>query len=283
LCNGKEVKLLHIGKALGIWLVFAFVAACRQQTPDATSVANLGITFDGAEAKAEASQMAHGRRLSMVLGCSGCHNSQFTGGAFNQGWIAPNLTLLMADYDPASLERAVRQGIALDGRKIRLMPSEMYRSLSDADMRALSTYLLTLAPIGEAQKPFEPFPADLADWQATGYSDGNALGLQWAASSGPLDLGERHARGRYLAMNLCTECHNNQLQGYPNWTPDLIIVASYSDADLERLLKEGKGNAREELGLMSLVSPSRIPYLTEDEYSDLTDYLKARAERLLRE
>ncbi|CAN0591711.1 unnamed protein product, partial [Ectocarpus sp. 12 AP-2014] len=194
---------------------------------------------------------------------------------------APNLTLLISEYDDVSLGRAIRTGVALDGRKLRLMPSEMYQFLSDADMRALGSYLLSLSPSGELQPPFEPVAEDIALWEADGYIDANTLVLAWEASAGPLDAGEEHTRGRYLALNLCTECHNDQLQGYPNFTPDLTIVSAYSDAELKRLLLEGKGNTRERLELMSLVSPARNSHMTETEYHDLVAYLRVRARTIL--
>lgn len=257
------------------------LAACGQSVSVNSANLRTELTFDGAHGETEEDQAKHGKRLADVLGCTGCHNPDFSGGPFNEGWIAPNLSLMAADYDHDTLGRAVRQGIALDERKLRMMPSEMYRALSDADMQSLSAYLLSLEPTGEVQPPFEPFPTDLAQWEIDGYTNGHVLGLEWAVTRGPLDLGPEHARGRYLALNLCTECHNNQLQGYPNFTPDLGVVALYTDEELRRLLLEGRGNVRERLGLMSLVSPARNPYLTDNEYSDLVSYLRARSESLL--
>ena len=75
-----------------------------------------------------------------------------------------------------------------------MMPSEMYRSLSNADMTALSAYLLAIKPSGVPQPAFEPFPSDIEEWEAIGYTDGHALGLEWASSPGPLALGIEHAR-----------------------------------------------------------------------------------------
>ena len=264
-------------KVIAFALIVLFVVACGRESREASD--DGALSFDGADARSGHAE--HGARLADVLGCTGCHRKDFSGGPFNEGWMAPNVSLLVADYDHDQLELAIRQGIALDGRKLRMMPSEMYRFLSDADMRALSTYLLALDPVGEPQPPFEPFPSDLADWEADGYTNGHALGLEWAASSGPLDVGPDYARGRYLALNLCTECHNNQLQGYPNFTPDLTIIAAYSDAEFKRLLREGKGNVREQLGLMSLVAPARFPHLSDAELRDLSAYLRRRSETLL--
>lgn len=267
---------------LSVLTVFA-LTGCGQNAPVTSFTESAALTFDGANAETQEGKAQHGQRLANVLGCTGCHNLDFSGGPFNEGWIAPNLSLMVSEYDHDTLDRAIRQGIALDERKLRMMPSEMYRALSDADMQSLSTYLLSLEATGDIQPPFEPFASDLAQWEIDGYTNGHALGLEWAAMSRPLDLGTEHARGRYLATNLCTECHNNRLQGYPNFTPDLSVIALYTDEELQRLLLEGKGNVRERLGLMSLVSPARNPHLTDGEYADLVAYLRARSEGMMGE
>ena len=273
--------MLKTWKSIIVSLAVGISVSCGQSSSNQSADKPLEVTFDDANASSKEERLAHGERLSRLLGCTGCHQADITGGAFNQGRIAPNLTLLIPEYDNASLDRAIRSGVALDGRKLRLMPSEMYQFLSDADTLALALYLLSLPPSGESQPPFEPIAEDVALWEADGYINANTLALAWAASAGPLDAGVGYSRGRYLALNLCTECHNDQLQGYPNFTPDLTIISAYSDVDLKRLLLEGKGNTREQLGLMSLVSPARNPHLTEGEYRDLIAYLRVRARTIL--
>lgn len=276
-----ESALAKIYKSIIVSLAVGLLVSCGQSSNTQSATIPMELTFDGAHASSEMERLAHGERLSELLGCTGCHQADFIGGTFNQGRIAPNLTLLIPEYDSASLDRAIRSGVALDGRKLRLMPSEMYQFLSDADTLALASYLLSLPPSGESQPPFEPIAEDVALWEADGYINANTLALAWAASAGPLDAGVGYSRGRYLALNLCTECHNDQLQGYPNFTPDLTIVSAYNDTELKRLLLEGKGNARDQLGLMSLVSPARNPHLTEGEYRDLIAYLRVRARTIL--
>lgn len=41
--------------------------------------------------------------------------------------MAPNVSLLVADYDAAALDRAVRAGIAGDGRDLVLAPNLRHR------------------------------------------------------------------------------------------------------------------------------------------------------------
>jgi cytochrome c553 len=276
-----ENALAKTYRSIIVSLAVGLLVSCGQGSNNQSATISLQMTFDGANASSDVERMAHGRRLADLLGCTGCHQADFTGGTFNQGRIAPNLTLLISEYDGVALDRAIRSGVARDDRKLRLMPSEMYQFLSDADARALGSYLLSLSPSGESQPPFEPIAEDIALWEADGYIDAFTLALEWDASAGPVDAGVEHSRGRYLAINLCTECHNNQLQGYPNFTPDLTIVEAYSDDELKRLLFEGKGNSREQLGLMSLVSPARNPHLTDTEYNDLVAYLRARSREIL--
>lgn len=264
-------------------MLVTLAAACGEGRLESEPSRAAGLTFDGADATTDDGLLQHGERLSTVLGCTGCHQEDFSGGPFNEGWIAPNLSLAIAEYDTDALDRAIRQGIAVDDRKIRMMPSEMYQWLSDADFQALEMYVRALEPVGNVQPAFAPFPADIAQWAADGYTNAHDLGVSWAQSQGPLSMGAEHARGRYLAITLCTECHNNRLQGYPGFTPDLSVIRGYGDTALERLLHEGKGNARDELGLMSLVSPARFPHLTDREYDDLTAYLRARAQALVEE
>lgn len=264
-------------KSVVCGLILLSNIACNQGPQVQTDPSFALTTFEGADTTTNGAVIRHGSRLSKVLGCTGCHGPDLLGGPFNEGWIAPNLTLKVSKYDDLALDRAIRDGIALDGRKIRLMPSEMYRSLSDDDLEALILYLRSLDPAGVPQPEFEPFASDILEWEATGYTDAHVLGLAWSNAGGPIMLDPDHARGRYLSMNLCTECHNDRLQGYPGFTPDLSIIAAYSDDEFRRLLQTGKGNVREDLGLMSMVSPARFSHLTEREVAELTAYLRARS------
>ena len=49
----------------------------------------------------------------------------------------------------------------------------------------------------------------------------------------------------------CTACHNNALQGYQDFSPDLDIAGTYSEAELTRLLTTGEGKTKKNLGMMS--------------------------------
>src|SRR6185295_15336167 len=88
-----EKPMRHLGIA-----ALLLVTACQQEKhePAATAAA---ITFDGGDYANNAAKLAHGKRLALVLDCTGCHRADLQGqnvtrddpkyGEMN----APNLTL----------------------------------------------------------------------------------------------------------------------------------------------------------------------------------------------
>src|SRR5690348_1206511 len=96
------------------------VGACRPQQAQPAQPADL--SFEGADYKTQAEKIAHGQRLTMVLGCRGCHGENFQGKNMEddpkQGAMyAPNVSLLLANYSDADLDRLLRRGIPKDGRR----------------------------------------------------------------------------------------------------------------------------------------------------------------------
>src|SRR5205085_4866859 len=93
------------------------LAACgRAQQPSAPQQAP-AIRFAWAAGQ---TQHQHGERLARVLGCRGCHRQDLQG----QPWeeeanlaisFSSNLTRALPAYSDALLERAIRQGVRLDG------------------------------------------------------------------------------------------------------------------------------------------------------------------------
>jgi len=163
------------------------------------------------------------------------------------------------------------------------MPSEIYQRLSAPDMAALIAHLRTIKPSGAPTPPpalsatarkmiadgkLKPVEAYVAEYQKTT----------------PPDLGPSHALGRYIAAGTCAECHGADLKGVPDFepgldVPDLDIVGTYSDKELEKLLVTGEGKTRKDLGLMTLVAKGHFAYLTPHERNALIAYLRARAGR----
>ena len=189
---------------------------------------------------------------------------------------AENLSLMLAGYSDGELDRAIRHGQPKDGRSMVFMPSEMFEHLANSDFDALVAYLRTVKPGGEPQ-PESRIGPQVAKWAEENDLDLSIpLHEQWKGRA-PVELGEGHALGRYIARTACTECHNVELQGYVNFAPDLDIAATYDGDAFRRLMREGKAKAKPEIGMMAWAAQTRFKSLTDREIAALHDYLVARA------
>ncbi|HEX5106746.1 MAG TPA: c-type cytochrome [Pirellulaceae bacterium] len=273
-------------KAVIALLLIAGVTACdrKQESGEvAVSATPAQLTFDGADYKDEASKIAHGRRLAVVLDCTGCHGADMQGknvtaddpsyGQMN----APNVTLLLAKYSDADFDRLIRHGVPKDAREFWFMPVESFQFLSDADLSAITAYLRSFKPAGTRLPPItkgKGFHEDVA----RGFLDAQSQVRRYRETQ-PVDIGPQHSKGRYLVKVICTACHNGQLEGYRDFTPDLDIAGAYSDAELTRLLSTGEGKVKKNLGMMSEMGRDHFSSLTPNERQTIVSYLKARAER----
>lgn len=262
------------------------IVACSQQqsNQDQTGLepTPAAVTYDWTQGKDRPGLIAHGERLARVLGCKGCHGENLQGQNFTADapeWgdhYAKNLTLLLADYSDAELDKAVRHGQPKDGRAMVFMPSEMFEHLSDEDFAALVAYLRTVKPAGK------PVPQGRIGPKVAEWAKANNLDLtksfheQWKGRA-PVDLGQTHALGRYVTRTACTECHNVELQGYVDFSPDLDIAAAFDAEEFKTLMREGKGKTKPDIGMMAWAAQTRFAYLTDAEIEAVHNYLKARA------
>jgi len=261
--------------------ILLLVAACQQQ-PKAPAAATV-ITFDGAVVGDAAGRMAHGERLTHVLGCTGCHNKGLVGDRFYELY-ASNLTRDVPKYTDAQFDRLLRHGERADGKDLRAMPSEVFQHLTDPDFADLLAYLRTLRPQGIPTQPALPYSAETKKLIAAGELKPAAEWVRLLKDKTPIDLGPRYALGRYISMVTCAECHGEQLNGDPHGgpraPPNLIVAGGYSRAEFERLMTQGIpiGN-RKIREMMSGVAKTRFAYMTPHERDALYAYLKARAEK----
>lgn len=267
-----------------IALAAAGLAACdrKAEAPEAEAKPVV-LAYDGAGATDPAAVLKHGARLSDVLSCTGCHGTNLQGknvtaddpayGDMN----APNLTLAMANYTDADFIRLMREGVPKDGREFWFMPVESFSHLSEPDMAALIAHLRSFKPAGTQLPPIRKGKGFAEDLER-GFTNGKSQ-IARARAAPPVDLGPTHALGRYIAMTTCTACHNNQLQGYDGFTPDLDIAGSYSAEELTRLLTSGEGKVKKNLGLMTAVSRDHFSKFTPGERAAVVGYIKARVDR----
>lgn len=255
-------------------LAALLIAACHPQSAQ--------LSFEGADATSAAARIAHGKRLTYILDCTGCHGENLQGHDMadkpeDGAMYSPNITLKVPTYSDTELDRLIRHGIPKDHRRFWFMQVESYQFLSDADFNDLVAYLRTLKPAGKPLPPFKFNKVEIRDVQQGWMGDSQAQIRKYRASQ-PVDLGPQYAWGRYMVQPTCTGCHNNALQGWPNFTPNLDVAGAYSKAELTQLLTNGKSKTGKDIG-MSSVAREHFSHLTPREREAIVDYILARANR----
>jgi len=230
------------------------------------------------------SSIEQGRRLAIIRGCyDGCHGKGVSGAVFTDDlWlgrqVAPELTQVFAGQTDAELERTIRHGVRPNGMSTWIMPSSMFHHLSDEDFGRIVAFIRSLPPgQGPATEVWigPGWRLDLLRNRFLPMAEEIRRDAPWYSQS---DRAGEHARGRYLALTVCSECHGMNLSGAADGTaPDLTIAAAYPEADFAHLMKTGVALGGRELGLMALVARERFSLLTQSEVGDLHRYLRARA------
>jgi mono/diheme cytochrome c family protein len=274
-------------RALLIALLGAAAAACgtdpaADERPIAQAAA---VAFDGAEARHASEQIAHGERLTSVLGCRGCHGKDLQGQLWDDNpkeygvmW-ASNITRTVPANSDEQLRRLLVKGVHPRRKELWVMPSELFQHLAESDLEALVAYLRTLPPAGETSPDPKLGPRALREI-ASGEVKPAAQLVRELKDVGPVDLGEAHALGRYITRVTCAECHGAELKGRPGDTPDLITTGVYSREEFEKLITKGEAPGGRKIGdLMQSVAKNRFSRLTPHERDALYAYLKGRAER----
>lgn len=259
----------------GLMTAFLGLAACSETVapPKAVSPQFERVSTDVIE---------HGRRVSAVLGCSGCHGAGLTGEdwgdpEFGVLWTS-NLTRAVPGYTDAQLVATIRSGVRPDGSVLWEMPSHIFTQLGDDDLAAIVAFLRSKPPVG----PVHPRPAFAAAGRAeieAGLFKSAPTQVAESSTAQPPDLGEDFALGRYLVRATCAECHGLDLRGgtpHPGAAarPDLRMVTAYDAAQFDRLLRTGVAIGDREVGLMSEVARGRFSNFTERELQAVHAYLQ---------
>lgn len=265
-----------------VWLLVGFLCATAaygssKNTQDARAAEPVAA-LDGALAESAKAQIAHGDRLTQVLGCTGCHDKDLQGKRFYELY-ASNLTREVPRYSDEQLKRLLREGVRPTGRDVWAMPSQLFQHLSEPDEAALIRYLRILKPAGQPTQPRLPWAPDAERMIAEGKIKPAAATVRETKYLGPVDLGPRYALGRYITRVTCAECHGPKLEGGEN-IPNLIVAGGYSREEFDKLLAQGISTGHRKLKeLMVKVARGRFTHLTPHERDALYAYLKARAER----
>lgn len=219
------------------------------------------VIFQPVKVPVDTAAVDRGKHLAITRGCTDCHGTDLGGqkvmenGAMGTIY-GSNITCgqggLPAAFSDEDFERAIRHGIAPDGRGLFLMPSTDYALFSEDDMGALIAYLKSLPPINRPTVPISLGPVSRGlltfgkiKLAADEIDHANAK----PAVTAP---GITVDYGRYVA-NSCTGCHGANFSGGkiasgpPDWPPaanltphDSGHLAKWSEADFTKALRESK-------------------------------------------
>ncbi|HEX6395851.1 MAG TPA: c-type cytochrome [Steroidobacteraceae bacterium] len=227
-------------------------------------------------------EIAEGLRVAQLAGCLHCHGEKLTGSVVDDiphlvRLVAPNLSTLLPGYSDAQIATVLRKGVKPDGTSVVFMPSEMFRHLSDQDLARVIAWLRTVPASTEGVQ--EKTEVRLLGRLIVANGDVK-LAAQSIASLPPpvgaFDAADPVSHGRYLVMNLCTECHGQDLEGFaPIHAPALAVAKAYSAAQFARLMHDGVALGDRQLELMSATSRARFAHLRDEELQAVYAFLQS--------
>lgn len=256
--------------------------------------------------------ISKGKYIATAGDCVACHSiagkESFTGGlkmmtpvgAIYSTNITPDKATGIGEYTYDDFAKALRQGIAKDGRHLYpAMPYTAYAKVNDEDMHALYAYMMhgVTAVHAENRKSDIPWPLNmrwpLALWNLA-FHDDNAYAADTTKSA-------EWNRGAYLVQGLghCGTCHTPRGIAYQEksldqqgktyltggtlegWhAPDLTGNAksglgSWSNEDIALFLKTGRTNTSAAFGSMTDVVEHSTQYLSQADLAAVASYLKS--------
>lgn len=251
--------LKWVGLVLGILIVLLvvivgalhFVGQSRLNTAPNVTVAAVPASTDEVA-------LEQGEHLATISGCRECHAANLAGQEFvNEapiGYIpAPNLTPggVGATYSDEDWARAIRYGVARDGRVITIMASNHYAEYGDDDLADLIAYLKSVPTVENTLEARQiQFPGTIIfgilayDAWAVNQINHSAVG---GRNAPPLEATAEY--GEYLvSITSCGSCHGENLAGNtpdsdspqgPNITPG-GRVNGWTAEDFARAVRAGQ-------------------------------------------
>jgi cytochrome c553 len=217
-----------VGIVLGIIIVLLIVVVGGLHFVGQSRLNNAPVvTVAAVSASTGEAAIKRGEHLATVSGCRECHTYNLAGQAFVDeapiGYIpAPNLTPggVGASYTDEDWARAIRHGVARDGRVMTIMSSNHYAEYGDDDLANLIAYLKSVPPVENTLAPRQiQFPGTIIfgvlayDSWAVNQIDHAAVGGRDAP---PVEATAEY--GEYLvSIASCGSCHGENLAGN---TPD---------------------------------------------------------------
>ena len=265
------------------------------------TLAQSTVAIAAASPEADPALVEQGRYLAAAGDCAGCHGPSLKGGdpvptpigAIHASNITPDQATGIGSWTLEQFSDALRKGRAPKGHLYPAMPYTAYTGLSDADVRALYSFVMLGVTAVSNTPPANdlPFPflrAAMAPWNLLFLTDGQSTG---AVS---VD-GEQRLRGRQLVETLghCSACHSPRgtlmqersdrhlggamVGGWwaPNITPDATGIGAWSDEKLTAFLRTGHTDVAVAAGDMGTVVSRSLSKLKPGDIAAVIAYLRA--------
>lgn len=241
----------------------------------------------------DAAALERGRHIAETRGCLVCHGADFGGakvvedGAMGRLYGA-NLTRGtgggVAAFRDEDWVRAIRHGVAPDGRGLFLMPSEEYAQFSDEDLGAVIAFAKAAAPVNRETVPIQLGPVSRV-LLATGKMKLAAETIDHARLQPATVIAAVTVEyGHYIAAG-CVGCHGPNYSGGkidigpPDWPPAANLtphasgrLAKWSEADFLNTLRTMKRPDGTEL---NPVMPKAFGQMNDVELKALFMFLKS--------
>lgn len=238
-----------------------------------------------------AAVIERGRHIATTRGCSDCHGKDYAGNKVIDDPMAgefhgPNLTRgvggLPASYGDEDFVRAIRHGVAPDGRALALMPSHEYTTLSDEDLGATIAYLKSVPAVDRPRGPVSPGPVIrlmmvLGEVKlAAEEIDHSALQAASVTPAITVDY------GKYLASS-CIGCHGSNMSGGkiagapPDW-PSAANLTPHASSRIgqwneTQFIQALRTRQRPDGSMLSPIMPDGFAVMTDLELKALWAYI----------
>jgi mono/diheme cytochrome c family protein len=282
----------YLGYFLGALVLLLVVAAGIVYTLSARKLGrSYSVAVKPVAIPADPASILRGRHIAETRGCIDCHGKDLAGAkviddpAVGLMW-GSNLTggqgSLAASFADDDWVRAIRHGVAKDGRPLVLMPSLEYSQFSDDDLGAVIAYLKTVPKVDRERVAISVGPVARVLILA-GQIKIAAEHIDHAGLRPPVVTpGVTVEYGRYLAVG-CSGCHGDQFVGGripggpPDWPPSRNLtpagdLARWSETDFIHTLQTG---LRPDGKQLNPVMPLAFGKMTDTELKALWMYLKS--------
>jgi mono/diheme cytochrome c family protein len=278
-----------IGKGLGVFLGLLIVAAIiLYVVSDASLNRTYSISVEPLTVPTDAASVERGKHLVNSIGfCHDCHGEKLEGKVMADDLItgrliAPNLTTgkggMANKLTDADWVRAIRHGVAPNGKSLIVMASNIFTHFGDADLTAMIAYVKSVPPVDNELPEIQIGP--LGRLYLVMQPDVLAAQVIDHTRSRPAapPPGRTAEYGQYLSF-ICRTCHGDDLGGKEgegggmNLTPGGDL-AKWTEADFVHALRTGETLEGRKLDNEKM--PWRaIGQLTDDEIGALWLYLKS--------